>query len=80
MRKIQFRDAKSGLSALIDDAVGGESAVVTRHGKREAVSLSYQERQRLSQVPTFGRLLMAAPVEQDDLPTRDEAPLRHTKF
>jgi antitoxin Phd len=80
MRKIQLRDAKSGLSALIDDAVGGEPAVITRHGKREAVSLSYQERPRRSQVPTFGRLLMAAPVEQDDLPTRDEAPLRHTKF
>ncbi len=24
MREIQLRDAKSGLSALVDDAVGGE--------------------------------------------------------
>ena len=62
MREIQLRDAKSGLSALVDDAVGGAPAVITRHGKREAVILSYQEWQRLSQVPSFGRLLMAVPL------------------
>jgi prevent-host-death family protein len=80
MREIQLRDAKSGLSALVDAAVGGEQAVITRHGKREAVILSYQEWQRLSQVPSFGRLLMAAPLTPDDLPPRDTTPLRQTEF
>ena len=51
MREIQLRDAKSGLSALVDDAVAGKPAVITRHGKREAVLLSYQEWERLSQSP-----------------------------
>jgi prevent-host-death family protein len=80
MREIQLRDAKSGLSALVDDAVGGKPAVITRHGKREAVILSYQEWERLSQVPSFGRLLMAAPLSPDDLSPRDTAPLRQSEF
>jgi len=80
MREIQLRDAKSGLSALVDEAVGGDPAVITRHGKREAVILSYQEWQRLSQVPSFGRLLMAAPLAQEDLPPRDTTPPRQAEF
>jgi prevent-host-death family protein len=80
MREVQLRDAKSGLSALVDEVGGGEPAVITRHGKREAVLLSYQEWQRLSQVPSFGRLLMAAPLATDDLPPRDTKPLRQTEF
>ena len=80
MREIQLRDAKAGLSAVVDDAVRGEPAVITRHGKREAVILSYQEWERLSQVPSFGRLLMAAPITPDDMPPRDLTPLRHSEF
>jgi prevent-host-death family protein len=80
MREVQLRDAKSGLSALVDDAVGGEPAIITRHGKREAVLLSYQEWERLSRVPSFGRLLMAAPLSPDDLPPRDTTPLRPSEF
>jgi antitoxin Phd len=80
VREIQLRDAKSGLSALVDDAVGGEPVVITRHGKREAVILSYREWERLSQVPSFGRLLMAAPLSTDDLPPRDTTPMRRTEF
>jgi antitoxin Phd len=80
MREIQLRDAKSGLSALLDEVVGGKPAVITRHGKREAVILSYQEWQRLSQVPSFGRLLMAAPLAPDTLPSRDTTPPRQTEF
>jgi antitoxin Phd len=80
MREIQLRDAKSGLSALVDNALGGEPAVITRHGKREAVILSYQEWERLSQVPSFGRLLMAAPLSPDDLSPRDAASPRQTEF
>jgi antitoxin Phd len=80
MREIQLRDAKAGLSAVVDDAVRGEPAVITRHGKREAVILSYQEWERLSQVPSFGRLLMAAPITPDDMPPRDRTLLRHSEF
>ncbi len=76
MREIQLRDAKASLSAVVDDAVQGNPAIITRHGKPQAVILSYQEWQRLSQVPSFGRLLMAAPLESGDLPARDSTPLR----
>jgi antitoxin Phd len=76
MREIQLRDAKASLSAVVDDVVRGEPAVITRHGKREAVILSFQEWERLSQVPSFGQLLMAAPIGPDDLPERDGTPPR----
>lgn len=76
MREIQLRDAKARLSAVVDEAVRGKPAIITRHGKREAVILSFKEWERLSQVPSFGRLLMAAPIGEDDLPERDRTPLR----
>lgn len=76
MREIQLRDAKAGLSAVVDDAMRGEPAIITRHGKRQAVVLSYAEWERLTTVPSFGRLLMAAPLAADDLPSRNKSPLR----
>jgi antitoxin Phd len=80
MREIQLRDAKANLSAVVDDAVDGKPAVITRHGKKQAVLLSYQEWQRLSQVPSFGRLLMAMPARAGDLAPRNRARLRTAKF
>lgn len=72
MQEIQLRDAKATLSAVIDQARRGEPSIITRHGRPEAVVLSFEDWQRLSQVPSFGRLLMAAPLEPDDLPARDD--------
>ncbi len=54
---------------VIDQAKQGEPSLITRHGRPEAVLISFEEWQRLSQVPSFGRLLMAAPVMDDDLPS-----------
>jgi prevent-host-death family protein len=76
MREIQLRDAKANLSAVVDDAVGGEPSVITRHGKPEAVVLSFEEWLRLSQVPSFGRLLASAPSGIEDV-TRDPSPMRN---
>jgi len=76
LKEIQLRAAKAKLSAVVDDAVHGESYVITRHGRREAVLISYEQWERLSRVPSFGRLLMAAPLEEGDLPERDHRPLR----
>lgn len=70
MREIQLRDAKASLSAVVDEAMQGKPTVITRHGKRQAVVVSYEEWQRLSHVPSFGRLLMAAPLTAEDLPGR----------
>jgi len=76
MRKIQLRDAKAGLSALVDDAVEGRPALITRHGKPEAVILGVAEYERLSKVPSFGQVLMAAPIGPRDLPKRGRKALR----
>jgi antitoxin Phd len=73
VKEIQLRDAKASLSAVVDEAVRGSPAVITRHGKRQAVVVSYEEWERLSHVPTFGRLLMAAPLAEDDLPNRNSS-------
>ncbi len=76
MRKIQLKDAKAKLSAVVDQARRGRPAVITRHGKPEAVVLGFADWQRLSNVPSFGRLLMSAPLEPADLPPRDRTPMR----
>ncbi len=76
MREIQLRDAKARLSAVVDDAARGEAAVITRHGKPEAVILGYADWERLSRVPSFGRLLMEAPLDDTDLPDRTASPPR----
>ena len=76
MRKIQLKDAKAKLSMVVDQATRGKPSVITRHGKPEAVVLGFADWERLSGVPSFGRLLMAAPIEPRDLPERNRAPLR----
>ena len=76
MRQIQLRDAKATLSAVVDDAMQGEPCVITRHGRPEAVLIAYEEWKRLSQVPSFGRLLMSAPLTRGDLAKRSRKPIR----
>jgi antitoxin Phd len=77
MREIQLRDAKASLSAVVDEAMRGKPAIITRDVKRQAVVVSYEEWKRLSNVPTFGRLLMSAPLAADDLPGRNDSGVRN---
>ena len=79
-KEIGTLETKTRLSELLAEVQRGQSFFITRHGKREAVVLSFAEWERLSQVPSFGRLLMSAPLTPDDLPVRDEAPLRDAGF
>jgi prevent-host-death family protein len=76
MNELQLRDAKATLSAVIDSARQGEPTIITRHGKPAAVVVSFEEWERLSSVPSFGRLLMAAPIGPDDLLEREPLPPR----
>ena len=76
MREIQLKDAKATLSSLLDEALRGEEFAITRHGRKEAVVVSWETWRRLSNVPSFGRLLAASPLADDDLPERDQTPLR----
>jgi antitoxin Phd len=76
MRKIQLKDAKAKLSAVVDQATRGTPSVITRHGKPEAVILGFADWERLSNVPSFGRLLMSALLDPADLPQRALKPMR----
>jgi antitoxin Phd len=76
MRKISLKDAKAKLSAVVDRATHGKPSVITRHGKPAAVVLGVADWERLSHVPSFGRLLMSAPLEPEDMPRRDSASMR----
>lgn len=80
MKEVQLRDAKASLSALVDRAVAGEPALITRHGRKEAVVLSFAEYQRLANVPSFEELLAAFPSEPGDIPDRDRSPPREFEF
>ena len=77
MRKIQLKDAKANLSTVVDEATRGKPSVITRHGKPEAVVLGFADWERLSRVPSFGRLLMSAPLEPGDLPDRSRSLMRN---
>jgi prevent-host-death family protein len=79
-KELQLKDAKATLSAAVDEVARGQAYVITRHGRPEAVLLGYRHWKRLSRVPSFGRLLMAAPVAEDDLPRRNRRPLRRAKL
>jgi antitoxin Phd len=80
LKEIQLRDAKAALSAVVDDAVRGAPYVITRHGRREAVLIAYEEWEKLSHVPSFGRLLMSAPLDKGDLPKRNRGPARRVRL
>ena len=54
--------------------------MITRHGKPRAVLLGIEEWDRLRSVPSFGRLLLSAPLEDGDLSPRDTSPPRAPGF
>lgn len=72
--------ANASLSAVVNDRLRGRPRVITRRGRSEAVLMSSEEREQLSDVSSFGRLLIVAPIEKGDLPKRSRKPLRDTSF
>jgi antitoxin Phd len=80
MREIQLKDAKATLSAVVDDAVAGDASIITRHGEPQAVVVGFKQWKRLARVPSFGRLLMAAPIAPGDVAKRNRRGLRRVAF
>ena len=72
MKEVQLKDAKATLSHVLVQAIAAQP-IITRHGKREGVLISYSEYQRLSRVPSFGWLLANSPLLDEDLPARKPA-------
>lgn len=74
MRTWQLQQARSRFKDLIDEAVGRGPQRVTRRGKAAVVVVSEEEWQRVTRnVPSFGRLLAACPLDGDELPRRRPA-------
>ena len=76
MREIQLKDAKACLAAVIDEAVKGHPAVITRYVRKQAVVLSFEDYEKLANVPSFGRLLASFPCDEGDIPPRSAKPAR----
>lgn len=76
MKELQLKDAKATLSAVVDSALAGEPTVITRHGRKEAVVVSFEEWERVSKTPSFADLLLAFPGEPGDIPERSHKPAR----
>lgn len=76
MKEIQLKDAKATLSAVVDRAVAGEPTVITRHGRKEAVLVSFTEWARVSRAPSFADLVLAFPAQPEDMPRRSRKPAR----
>jgi prevent-host-death family protein len=75
MKELQLREAKSTLSAVVEAAEKGEPTTITKHGRRAAVVVSYDEWVKLKdKIPSFADLLLASPpLALDDLPQRRPA-------
>jgi prevent-host-death family protein len=76
MREIQLKDAKATLSAVVDGVLEGEEFAITRHGRKQAVVISWAAWERLSRVPSLGRLLASSPLDEGDLREREPEPSR----
>lgn len=59
---------------MVDQAVAGEPTVITRHGRKEAVLVSFDEWERISNVPSLADLLLTFPGEPGDIPERSRKP------
>ncbi|TKT82979.1 type II toxin-antitoxin system Phd/YefM family antitoxin [Aquamicrobium sp. LC103] len=80
MKTVQVREAKAGLSALIDAAENGEPTIITRHGKPAAVVVSVEDARKLYPLhrPNLGTFLTEFPggVEFE----RSESRMREVKL
>ena len=79
MKKVPLSEVKDDLSRYLREAEE-KAVIITRHGKPEAVVLGFADWERLSRVPSFGRLLMSAPIAPGDLPRRNRTPMRRVKL
>lgn len=76
MREMHLKDVKAALSSVVNDVQHQGEVVITRHGKKAAVIVSWDEWKRVSDIPSFARLLMSSPLEPGDIPERDRTAFR----
>jgi prevent-host-death family protein len=78
MKTMQLREAKAGLSAIVQAAEEGEPTIITKHGKPTAMVVPIDEARKLypdQQQKNFVEHLMSFPggieFERDETPMRD---------
>jgi prevent-host-death family protein len=77
MRSVQVRDAKAGLSALLDAALQGSPTTITRHGVPTAVLIPVEDAQKLysQEKRSYEDFILSFPggieFERDQTPMRD---------
>jgi prevent-host-death family protein len=77
MRTVQVREAKAGLSALVQAAERGEPTTITKHGRPIAMVVPIDEARKLypETQPNFGEYLLAFPggieFERNPSPSRE---------
>jgi prevent-host-death family protein len=70
VEELQLHEAKATLSAVVDQARAGQPSVITRHGRPEAVVVSFKEWRRLFELPSVRRQRRQFPPRQDRMGTR----------
>jgi prevent-host-death family protein len=74
---MQLREAKAGLSAVVQAAENGEPTIITKHGKPTAMVVPIEEARKLypAKKPNLGEFLLTFPggidLERDSSPMRD---------
>ncbi|MDB5470939.1 MAG: prevent-host-death family protein [Caulobacter sp.] len=76
MKTMQVREAKAGLSALIEAAENGEPTTITRHGKPAAVLVPVEDARRIypDKRPSMVELMKNFPDDMEF--ERDRTPMR----
>lgn len=80
MNKVQLREAKAKLSALVEAAERGEPTTITKHGRPAAVLMPVAEHSDIApgEKPSFAEWLMSMP---HDIPIRrNRSRARSVKF
>lgn len=85
MATITLKDAKAGLSAIVDKASAGEFVTITRHGKPTAVLVSVDMAEAAKRAvkrtkKSFADQLLAFPEIEDDVFPRNPSPSRDVEF
>ena len=70
MHEISLNDVEATLTELFDGVLRGEEFAITRHGRKEAVVISWTTWRRLR------RLLAEPPLSVTDIGERDRTSLR----
>jgi antitoxin Phd len=75
MKEIAFTEAKARLSRIVDEAKNGEPTIITRHGRKEAVVVSFEDWKKATSRPFLWDMLTNGAADGREQP-RDQSAAR----